>query len=244
MDYYRVLGLQYGASANKVKLRYRELSKAHHPDRGGSHLQMSQINEAYQILSDPIKRARYDASLRRQKLSPPPSRPNTPRPAPRPQQPVSAMPEEVIFEAPTAPQKRSRKGFWWTLIVGVTSTCFVMIGLAAMHGVSIASPDSSQAAADKPAPTLAVDPPADQPITLTGTASSDATPTAAAAPTPASQPKTTAAASRSGEQTAEDECAQKTFGFFTFTHCKSDADSVCTSAKEHERRHPACRSNR
>jgi hypothetical protein len=242
MDYYKILGLPYGASASNVKLRYRELSKTHHPDRGGSQLRMARINEAYQTLSNPTKRARYDAALRRQKLSPPPSRAVTPRPAPRPQTPTHAEPLGPIFETPIVPQKRNRRGFWWTLIVGVTSTCFIAVGLLAMHGVSIASPDSSEAAADRPAPTIAVDPPKDQPLDSPSAKITDSasTPVVFTPPTQEAVPAQNAVPQNA---TTTEECTHKTFGLFTFTRCRPDNDtSSCTELKNTSRHNYTCRS--
>jgi len=237
MDYYKVLGISYGASSSRIKLRYRELSKEHHPDKGGSQLRMAQINQAYQVLSNPINRARYDAQLRRQKLSSPPARQSTPWPAPRPQRPKAPAQQEVIFETPPPPKKQRRKGLWWTLVVGVTSACFIMIGLVAMRNVSVASPNGSQAAADKPAPTLAVDPPKDEPIISPTTSSGS--PSTTTIPTP-EQPAATQYTGptlkniASPSESANSDCSQKTLGFFVFSACTSDDDTGnCVQSKDH-----------
>ena len=62
--YYEVLGLAPNASAEEIRRAYHMLAFQCHPDRhqesGESHKKMQEINEAYAILSDPIKRREYD----------------------------------------------------------------------------------------------------------------------------------------------------------------------------------------
>lgn len=59
-DYYQTLGLEKNASAEEVKTAFRRLALEHHPDRGGNAEKFKEANEAYQVLSDPQKRAQYD----------------------------------------------------------------------------------------------------------------------------------------------------------------------------------------
>jgi DnaJ-class molecular chaperone len=64
-DYYKILGVFENASQDDIKKAYRRLAHQYHPDRkSGSETKFKEINAAYQTLSDPEKRARYDA-LRR-----------------------------------------------------------------------------------------------------------------------------------------------------------------------------------
>ncbi|KAN0050676.1 hypothetical protein ACTA71_003821 [Dictyostelium dimigraforme] len=58
--FYVVLECEVDCSPSKIRDQYRILSLIHHPDRGGSTLQMSKLNEAYSVLSNPIKRQIYD----------------------------------------------------------------------------------------------------------------------------------------------------------------------------------------
>jgi len=59
-NYYDILGVSKTASADEIKKKFRELSKKHHPDKGGDEEMFKKINEAYSTLSDPTKRAEYD----------------------------------------------------------------------------------------------------------------------------------------------------------------------------------------
>ncbi len=63
-DYYKVLGVERNASKDEIKRAFRKLALKTHPDRNPgnakSEEQFKEINEAYQVLSDPEKRSRYD----------------------------------------------------------------------------------------------------------------------------------------------------------------------------------------
>jgi curved DNA-binding protein CbpA len=59
-DFYEILGIEKDASQEEIKKQYRKLSKEHHPDKGGDGQIFGEITEAYQVLSDPEKRAAYD----------------------------------------------------------------------------------------------------------------------------------------------------------------------------------------
>ncbi|RMD51398.1 MAG: molecular chaperone DnaJ [Candidatus Thermofonsia bacterium] len=62
-DYYEILGVQRTATKVEIKKAYRKLALQYHPDRNqdeGAAERFKEINEAYEVLSDDDKRARYD----------------------------------------------------------------------------------------------------------------------------------------------------------------------------------------
>lgn len=95
-DYYLILGVPRSASTRGIRQAYRRLAKKHHPDRAGDGgaADFRQAAEAYEVLSDPGLRRRYNTYLREREArrAERPSRraPARPRPAPEPLVPEAA----------------------------------------------------------------------------------------------------------------------------------------------------------
>src|SRR3990170_1363898 len=93
-DPYRVLEVGHAASDSQIKRRWRDLAREHHPDRAAGDgeeaarltTRMARINAAYDVLRDPVRRARYDATplARRERFAEgrPPGAPSGPPPPP------------------------------------------------------------------------------------------------------------------------------------------------------------------
>lgn len=63
-DYYKILGVERNASQPDIKRAYRQLALQHHPDKNPddkkAENRFKEINEAYEVIGDPAKRAKYD----------------------------------------------------------------------------------------------------------------------------------------------------------------------------------------
>lgn len=90
-NHYAALGLKPTATAAEIKRAYHRQAKAAHPDAGGNAETMAQVNEAYQILSDPVARHLYDQRS---------------ADAPETHQPHSGRPRRYIAEDPEAAHGR------------------------------------------------------------------------------------------------------------------------------------------
>jgi curved DNA-binding protein CbpA len=64
-DYYNILEVPFNATLAQIKRSYRRLVRLHHPDlnKQANDRRIKQLNEAYEVLSDAVKRAAYDVQL-------------------------------------------------------------------------------------------------------------------------------------------------------------------------------------
>lgn len=60
MDFYKILGVEKTATPKEIKKAYLKLAKTHHPDKGGDEDKFKEIARAFEVLSDPDKKDKYD----------------------------------------------------------------------------------------------------------------------------------------------------------------------------------------
>lgn len=59
---YDILGVSKNATFEEIKAKYKSLAQQHHPDKGGDPELFKEIKNAYEILSDPVNREKYDTT--------------------------------------------------------------------------------------------------------------------------------------------------------------------------------------
>jgi curved DNA-binding protein CbpA len=62
-DFYEILQVHRRAEPEVIRAAYRILAHKYHPDHGGDAARMVDLNDAFDVLGDPVRRAAYDASL-------------------------------------------------------------------------------------------------------------------------------------------------------------------------------------
>ena len=109
-NFYRVLQVQPDAPHEIIKASYRTLMQKlkAHPDLGGDQWNAAVINEAYAVLSNPGKRAKYDTEqLQLRKSVGADARASAPEPQSEPDQPEERAPGDVAEEDLAAPSPPS-----------------------------------------------------------------------------------------------------------------------------------------
>jgi hypothetical protein len=69
-SWYEVLGVEPSASPDEVRVAYRRAARRHHPDYGGDGERMQDLNAAWRVLGDPVRRLAYDRQLARRAADP------------------------------------------------------------------------------------------------------------------------------------------------------------------------------
>lgn len=77
-DYYSILGVPRTASQEEINKAFRKLAAVHHPDKGGDAVKFKEVNSAHQVLTDEVKKARYDLFGDENATYPPPPPPRRP----------------------------------------------------------------------------------------------------------------------------------------------------------------------
>ncbi len=129
-DYYELLGLPATATAAEIRAAYRRLALRWHPDTNAgdaaAEAHFKRLNEAYQILGDAERRARYDLSrwYAAQGQTPPPQPTRHPADRRRPPAGYTPPPPAPAYRAPT----RGEWGLWvrWGLALAVFVTLLVL----------------------------------------------------------------------------------------------------------------------
>ena len=113
------------ATTDEIRRAYRALARRHHPDAAGasSAAEMAAVNEAWRVLSDPARRAVYDASLRATPPAPGPSAsPSTP--------PEIELDDDTGFQPLRHPSARFGIPLPWILVIGALAVIFVFTAYA------------------------------------------------------------------------------------------------------------------
>jgi hypothetical protein len=112
VDYYELLGVDRTASEAEIKSAYRSLARALHPDMGGTAGTFRLLREAYETLSDPVRRAEYDNDAVQAQPTPGPPRR---RPGGARSSRMRGFGEDPDF-APAMPRVDPEKCLWWKTV--------------------------------------------------------------------------------------------------------------------------------
>jgi len=136
-DHYRVLGVHPSASSEQIRAAYRDLARRLHPDhqRGASvpeaslaERRMREINEAWRVLQDPVRRRRYDLGREHRSIAP----------AGRTAAPVDRFDadDELVDVGPSDLTTRAVHGLPWIVLILVLGFIFVMTAYAGKRDVA------------------------------------------------------------------------------------------------------------
>jgi len=121
-------------SPEEIRRAYRRLARVHHPDAtgAGSGMDMAAVNEAWRVLSDPARRAVYDASLRARPRSVAP-------PVPGPED--ADLDDDAGFVPIRHPLARLGIPLPWIIVLGVLALIFVFTAYAVRSSGGSSKPD-------------------------------------------------------------------------------------------------------
>jgi hypothetical protein len=136
LSHYDVLGVAVTASPDEVRAAYRQAARDHHPDFGGDGLRMQDLNAAWHVLGDPVRRAAYDRQLARRPGDGvgAPGGAGEDQVAPRPAGGAAEWAERADWadlddDSPIGPT-RALEG-WWALLPPATLLVAIGLGCAA-----------------------------------------------------------------------------------------------------------------
>lgn len=134
--HYERLGVKPSASVDDIRRAYRNLARAHHPDAtgAGTGVDMAAVNEAWRVLSDPARRAVYDASLRSTRRS-------VPVPAPSSSSTDDDLDDDTGFVPIRHPLARLGIPLPWIIVLGVLAVIFVFTAYAVRSSGGSPKPD-------------------------------------------------------------------------------------------------------
>ena len=119
--HYDVLGVAADASPEEVRAAYRLAARDHHPDAGGDPGRMRDLNAAWHVLGDPVRRAAYDRELGR------PSPPDRSNGRDEPDELFDVELDPDLFDTRPLHETRALSG-WWALLPPAT----VLAAIAAL----------------------------------------------------------------------------------------------------------------
>jgi hypothetical protein len=147
-DYYELLGVERGAGTEEIARAFRAAAKDHHPDRTDdpeARERFTVLSEAYGVLGNPERRARYD-ELRAAPIPDPRAVRPAPARAPNPAAPAVPVPDETRpLSVRAFPERRHGR---WASIGGVV---LLVAGIAAavlVAGLAVSGPGVTENGSD------------------------------------------------------------------------------------------------